>query len=634
MLTEIREKSSGIFAWVIALLIIIPMAFFGVNQYVSSQPEPTVAKIGEERITQSQYQGAVSRQQQYMRRIMGENIDHSFLNSLQFKQGVLQQLVSQAIVSNTAEENNYRIGDGQLSELIKDSDVFKKDGKFDKEAYDKYVRSQQYSKTQFEQRLRDQSRLAQVSSGYQESAFVLPAELNQLIALRAEKRSFDVVEIPLNQFTKEVTISDEQIAEHYETNKTNYYQPEQLSIEYLQIKLDDLLPEISVEEDELRAIYEQNAESYGTPEKRNVRHILLKVEKDSTAEQEEQVKQQAENLIAKLKEGADFAELAKEHSQDPGSASNGGDLGQISYGQMVEPFEKAAYALAKDEISEPVKSRFGYHIIRVDGIQEASNSFENVRDQIAEEEKTRLAEDLLIERAEQLTDLTYEHPESLEVAAEELKLTIQQSDFFSRQDGQGIARFPMVRETAFSEDVLNESINSEIIELSPTEYMVLRKKDFKESAPKPLEDVKQQIETLLKDTESKRLSREKGTALLEEIRTSEWAKVIEREKLKANSYTVSLANKTGVVNPGVMNSIFALSMDTDKPVVDGLQDGSGAYFLFSLNKIEQTDIATVEDKVKQDAIDILSRRTGQSYLESYLSGLNESVEAEINQDLL
>ena len=634
MLTEIREKSSGIFAWAIAMLIIIPMAFFGVNQYVTSQPEPTIVKIGEQKITQREYQGAVARQQQYMRRLMGDNVDNNFLNSPQFKQNVLQQLISQAVVNNTAEENNYRIGDSQLNDLIRESDVFQKDGKFDKEAYDKYVLSQQYSKTQFETRLRDQSRLAQVSSGYQESAFVLPQELNNLVALRSEKRSFDLVSFGIDEFLKKVSITDQQIAEFYENNKTNYYQPEQMSVEYLQIKLEDLLPEITIEEEQLKELYEQNAESYGTAEKRNVRHILLKLEKDAKDEQDQQVRQQALQLITELKNGADFAKLAKKHSQDPGSASNGGSLGQISYGQMVKPFEDAAYALAVNEISEPIKSRFGYHIIRVDAIEEASNSYEEVRDEIEKEERTRLAENLLLERAELLTDLTYEHPETLEVAAEELKLTIQKTELFNRAKGEGIARFPVVRQAAFGEDVLNENINSEIIELSPTEYLVLRKFDFKESTPKPLDEVKPEIESLLNNTESKRLAREKGAALLEEIKKGKWSDIIGREKLKATAYTVSLANKTGVVNPRVMSRVFELSMDSEGAVADGLQDAAGTYYLFNLNKIEQTDIAEVEDKVKQDAIDILSRRTGESYLDSYMNGLTESLQPEIQQDLL
>lgn len=634
MLTEIREKSSGLFAWGIALLIIIPMAFFGVNQYVSSQPEPMVVEIGEQKITQREYQNAVLRQQQYMRRIMGDNVDNNLLNSPQFKQNVLQQLISQAVVNNTAKENKYRIGDSQLSELIKESDVFKKDGKFNVEAYEKYVQSQQYSKTQFETRLRDQSRLAQVSSGYQESAFVLPVELSKLIALRSEKRSFDLVSIGLDEFKKAVKISDKQIATYYEANKINYYQPEQVSIEYMQIKLDDLLSEITVDEEELKAIYEQDTESYGTAEKRNVRHILLKLEKDSTEEQEQQIKQQALELIIDLKKGADFAQLAKKHSQDVGSASKGGDLGEITYGQMVEPFEKAAYALAKNEISEPIKSRFGYHIIRVDDIEEASTSYEEARVQIEQQEKTRLAEVLFLERVEQLTDLTYEHPDSLEVAAEELKLTIQKSEFFTRQKGEGIARFPVIREAAFNEEVLIENINSETIELSPTEYLVLRKLEFKESAPKPLELVKQDIQTLLENTESSRLVREKGAALLAEIQASKWADIIAREKLRASSYTVSLANKTGVVSASVLNRIFALSVGDKQPVVDGLQDATGTYYLFSLNKVEQSDVAQVEDKVKQDAIDILSRRTGKAYLDSYLNGLTEHLQPDINQDLL
>jgi len=322
MLTEIRDRSSGWFAWIIAALIIIPMAFWGVQEYASTEAVPTLVEVGDQKITQNQYQAQLNNEQQRQRQAMGERVNNELLNSEFFKQNVLQQMINRALVEQVADDQNYRIGDKQLADFIKESQVFQSDGKFDQDAYERYVVSTQFSKTQFEKRIREDNRVAQVTSGYQDSALILPDEVRNLLALQAEKRSFDLLTIKQQDYVAAVEVSDTQIAEYYEQNDQQFLQPEKTSISYLELDINQIMTEVEVDEEELLAIYEQNTESFVSDEKRQTRHILLST---TGGEDDAEQRTKADELVAQLRTGADFAELAKANSQDPGSAINGGD---------------------------------------------------------------------------------------------------------------------------------------------------------------------------------------------------------------------------------------------------------------------------------------------------------------------
>ncbi len=631
MLTEIRDRSSGWFAWIIAGLIIIPMAFWGVHEYAGSSPEPAIVTVGEQKITQRQFQAQLNTAQQQQRQAMGERANNELLNSDFFKQTVLQRMVNSAMIEQVAEQQNYQIGDEQLADFIKQSDFFQVDGKFDQTAYERYIQSTRYSKTQFENRVRDDNRIGQVMSGYQNSAIVLPEEVKQLLAIQAEKRTFDIVTLKQKDYVEGVSVSEQEISDYYTENDQQFLDPEKMSINFVELDINQILNEIEVDEDEIRAYYDENADSYISQETRKTRHILIST---NDGEDEAQQKAKADGLVEQLRAGSDFALLAKEYSDDTGSANNGGDLGVVEKGQMVAEFEEATFALERGKISDPVKSQFGYHIIQVEKINSpVQQSFDDVKFDIEQEEKERQAEELLISRVDELRNLAYEQPESLDAVAEGLSLKVQRTALFDRNSGAGVANFASVRQAAFTEEILEDEVNSEPLEVAEGRYIVLRKREHKPSQPKALETVSEQIKTLLTNDKAAQAAEQAGASLLSKAEVN-WQSLVDDETLSINTHTVALADNDRKVTPEVLRKISTLRLDNATQKLDSIVSRNGDFNIVRLTKIEPGDVNSVSEQVKESTRRLLATRNGQSLAAGYLDTLRDQFKPEIDENLL
>ncbi|MEM7357755.1 MAG: SurA N-terminal domain-containing protein [Pseudomonadota bacterium] len=631
MLTEIRDRSSGWFSYVIAGLIIIPMAFWGVQEYASTEANPSVVEIGEQKITQADFQAQFSNQQQRMRQAMGENVDNDFLASESFKDRVLQDMINRALLEQVALDQGYRISDAQLAEMIRESEIFQIDGKFDEAAYEQYVLSSQFSRTRFENALREDRRLQQVTSGYEESALVLPDEIRELLEIQAEKRSFDVITVRQQDYIEGIEVSEDEIAAYYEDNQDAYLKPEKMSVEYLELTLDSISENIEVDEDELLVYYEDNVDSFISTERRDTRHILLSTNNN---EDEDAQLAKAESLAEQLRGGADFAELAKEHSQDPGSAANGGSLGLIEPEQMVPEFDQAAFTLAQDEISAPIKSQFGYHIIQVVKIEEpVQQSFAEVKFDLMLEERERLAEETLLEQVEELREQTFVQPDTLNGAAEALEIPVLKSELFDRNSGEGVAASAQVRGIAFGGEVLEDDINSEPIEISPGQYVVIRKLDYQPSEPEQLADVSDLVRTALTQEKAADAAKQAGESLLEQARLN-WQTLADNESLGVSSHAVALIDNNRVVSQTVLQKVSTMQLNGGLAAVDSAEDLGGDYHIIRLTGVEAGDVNTVSAQIKDSTRRIIAQRNGQSLINNYLLSLGDKLAPEINNDLL
>lgn len=634
MLTEIRDRSSGWFAWVIAALIIIPMAFWGVNEYAATEAVPTLLEIGDQTITENQYQAQLVNEQQRQRQALGAQINESVLNSNFFKQNVLDQLVNRALIDQVAQDQNYQISNEQLVEFIKQSPIFQVDGRFDPSAYERYVVSSQFSKTQFENSIRSDNRLGQVMSGYQESALVLPDDVRYLLEAQAQQRTFDLVTVKYQDYVDSIEVSDAEVETYYNDNIDNYLEPEKISLNYVELDINQVIGEIDLNEDELLAIYDQNVDSYISSETRETRHILLSVDDDNDDEQSAK----ADSLVAELRAGADFAELAAANSEDPGSANNGGDLGEVERGMMVEEFETATFDLEEGVISDPVKSQFGYHIIEVTKINaSAQQSFEDVRFDIEQLERERLAEDELLTRVDQLRDLAFEQPDDLQLISEELGLAIQTTELFDRNTGTGIAASASVRNEAFSDLVFVENINSEPIEVSSGSYVVISKKDYQESRPTDLTLVTEQIRQIVTDQNASKAAGEKGQTLLALAETS-WeelaASLEDDENIALETHTVSLADQERVIDANVLSEVANLNLSSDEPILTSIETVDGNFHIVRLTEIAAGDLDTVSEQIKDGTRRLIEQRFGQSLANAYLETLRTELVPEIDPSLL
>ena len=632
MLTEIRDRSSGAFAYFIAALIIVPMAFWGVNEYANPQVVPTVLEVGDIKITKQELDQRLSQAQDAERQRNPELGESDFFNSDFFKRSVLNSLIDRALIEQIAVDNNYRVGNTELAALIRKEELFQTEtGEFNQAAYDDFVQSRLYSKQRFEQQVRDDSRTTKVTQGYQSSAVVMPNEVRLLLELQAERRTFDLVTISEADYRESVEVSDSDVEEYYQANLNSFMNPDRVSVEYVELDANVIAENIEISEDELQQQYEDNKDNFFSPESRSARHILLSTNGDKG---EEAQMAQAQLLLEQLRNGGDFAELAKEFSDDTGSGAIGGDLGKIERGQMVEEFEQSAFALDVGEISEPIKTQFGYHIIEVTDISGGEpQAFAEVRFEIEEQLRESEALSLFSGQLLELRNLVFESENSLTPVAEELGLTVLSTDFFTREAGEGIAANAVVRSAAFDVTVLEDGLNSDPVEVSEGYYVALRKIDFKPAAPKELAEVSEQIKASLIN-QGAELAAQAAVDTLQTKAQESWDQVLADPELSSIQHTVSLIDPALPVASDIVQKVSAMRLNGNEPAIETLRSNNGDFHLIRLTKVRPGDLRQVSDEIKEATRSLVAQRNGNSLFSSYLYQLNQDVAKNINEDLL
>ena len=632
MLTEIRDRSSGVFAWFIAGLIIIPMAFFGVQQYASTEPRPTIVEIGDQKIVQQDYQARLLQAQNNARQSNPSLANSDLLNSEFYKKQVLQSMIDQSITSYVANKHNYRVSDKAIDRVITQDPSFQIDGKFDQSLYTAFAASRGRAGTdQIKSDIRSASRNRQVVSGYQESALVLPSEVRELLEIQAEQRTFDIITIKQSDFNDKVTVTDADIEEHYNDNIENYMLPDRTSISYVELDKAVIAEGLTIEESRIQELYTEYTEGFVADETRNTRHILLNTGGDNDDDAQ---KAKIDDLAKQIAEGADFAELAETHSQDPGSAKNGGSLGDVKRGEMVEEFNDAMFALAEGEVSAPIETQFGYHLIQVLKIDTTvPDSLDILRVDLEFEERERLAEEFIIEEAEKLRNTLFEQPGSIADVAQELDLTVKTTPLFSREEGSGVAINEAIRAAAFSQPIQEDGVNSELIETADGVYIGLRKLDFAASEPKKLADVTAEIKTKLTTERAIAAAEEAGDSVVSRAET-DWLSLANDSSVEINTYTTSMIDTNRVVSADVLREIIRMRLDDTATKVNSFTGINGDFNVVRLTQIAPGDLAAVSQQIKDSTRALIKSRNGQSLYNAYIKGLNDTIATDINEDLL
>lgn len=640
MLSEIRDRATGWIAYVIVGIIVIPFAFWGVNEYFAGGEEIVVATVGDAEIQQVDYRRALENRRAQMRRMLGESFQPELANSPEFKRGVLEELIASRLLDQHADDQGYRVGDELLAQRIRSNPRFRIDDAFSPEAYRGAVAQLGLTEAGFEARLRQQLVLQQVQDGIAQSAFVTSDQRSRLLALLLEERRFDHAVLKAERFVGDVTVADDEIQQEYESNSEQYRTPEAMKVAYVELSVDELASSISVNEEEIHQAYEQNKDRFTTEPVRRASHILIETGSDADDEQRQAALDKARELLDQLRSGADFAQLAKEHSDDPGSASKGGDLGRIEKGAMVERFENALFALEEeDALTEPVRTQFGYHIIKLTEYQPGQvKPLEEVRDQLVQEERARQAEALFLDRAEDFRNISYEQPQSLEPVANQLGLEIQESGWFTRRQGTGIASDPEVRKIAFSDEVYSEGLNSEAIELDINTLVVVRRLDTRPASVKPLAEVRDDIEARLKRRKAEQRVAELGPEIVGKLKSgSGWRAIVEEYGLTDETVTRSRsgAPEQDGPDPAVLDAVFRLPKPAEGPPIAGGQVlANGDYALFRLVEVIEGDVDQPPEELEQRVSDGLQRRRGQDMVEQYIADLREQAEVTIKEQAL
>lgn len=532
LLHSIRERATGWFAWVIVILISIPFALWGINSYITPDANPSVANVGDYKVSVQEFQNAV---QNESKEYKGQ------LDDALIKKVVLEKLINNRALINFLAGSGQSISKQQIDFYVRTDSSFQLDGLFSEELYNRYLPSA-YSKANYRQSIATQLLLQQFSEGINSSSFVSEQEVKRVIQLVKQKRDLAYTIIKAESFQDAVTVTDEEITNYYQNFQNQFENPEQIKLAYLEISRKVLANDVQISDEQINKYYQDNLQQYTQTERRKASHILFTFPTDADTESKDKVKAEAQTVLDKINQGADFSEMAKEYSKDPGSAENGGDLGFFGRGQMVPAFEESAFSLNPGDVSELIESSFGYHIIKLTSIEGGeAKPLETVKGEIIESIQFDQVENSYFEKVELMQTMAYEQPDSLESVSAELNMKIKESKLMSTKGGEGIFSNAKLLNIAFGESVLEEGNNSDLIELGDDHVVVIRVIERIPADAKPLEEVKEKIANRLKKDSLTAKAQEKATELVKQLTEG----VSFDELAQANSFTVE---NTGTVD--------------------------------------------------------------------------------------
>ncbi len=635
MLSAIREKATGWIAWIIVILISIPFALWGVNSYFEGATQIVIAVANGVEIEQSDYQRALAQKQRQLVQLAGRDLGTEYLDSPVFKRQVVDSMIDEALAREFSRDRGFRISDNQLNRFIRTTEAFHTNGQFDNERYERLIGNAGLSVQGFQAQQRQQLTTDQMRISLAETAFVSRTELNYALKLLNQKRSAVYAILLLEHFLEGVKITDEDISNEFDAKRAVYFEPPQARVAYVELSVARLADAIKIDDSAVKKHYDDAPRRYSKPGSRSASHILLTLAAGAAAE--EAVRAKAARLVSEARGGADFAELARTYSKDAGSATRGGDLGVIQKGAMVPPFEKAVFALSAGEISEPVKTEFGYHVIKVTRVSKTEAiPFEEVREDIATALRRRGGEAEFVQLAEQLGNIAFEQPDSLEPLTDQLGLAIQTSDWFSEAKGTGIAANPKVRKAAFSDEVLVDGLNSGVIEINPDTLIVFRKLEHRERRPMLLEEVSDQIKTTLENRQAMLALEQAGNAILTALTDgTPWAELLGRYGLVEASLPAAVEEITDPQEQAIAVKVFAAPHPgAGAPVFGGGQISPEVFAIYRLDAVTMGDPSAVEQEEREQVRTAILRRQGDLLFDGFRADLRKAADVKIFDDRL
>ncbi|VAW72842.1 Peptidyl-prolyl cis-trans isomerase PpiD [hydrothermal vent metagenome] len=592
MLQAFRNTVMGWLGWVIIGLIIVTFALFGLGSYLQDESQIYAARVNDVEITPRELQQAYYQQRARIQEMMGDAYNPALLDDKLVRQQALDGLINRQLVFQAAAENDLAISDSLLAAQIHAIPSFQKDGVFSEEKYRNLMRSRGQMVSGFEQATRNQLLSEQLLLGLAATAYVTPSELDRAYSLQNQQRDFAYLIVSAKPFEETVDVSEERIQEYYKTNADAFMVPESVKLSFLRLTGDTVGASLEVDEADLEAFYEERQSSLKTKEQRRASHILITVAADADDDTLAIARAKIDGLAARLEAGEEFADLARENSGDPGSAQQGGDLGFFGVGDMVPEFDKTAFAMDKGETSEPIRTQFGFHIIKLVDIRDSDiPPLAEVRDDLIREMQQEKVNELFYELLEQLTDLSYTDLDSLDSSAEALGLEIQTSDWLDSNGGPGIGQYPKILAAAFSDDVLEGGNNSEPVEVAPNDVIVVRIAERQSEHQAPLDEVHEQVVMRLKRELAAHAARTRGESL--SARLASGGATL--EELNSQDYygyrkAEAVTRASGGFNPEVMRRAFTLARpENDKPVDASFALTNGDFALIHLTSVTDGD---------------------------------------------
>jgi len=628
MLLKLREKTSGWIAGIIVGILIIPFAFFGVTDYFSAPSETWVAKVGDVEISQQQFQSRFEEYRAQMRQMLGERYDGRMIEAPETRQALLERLIDEELLRQSGASQGAIVPAAVLQKEIAAIPAFQLGGQFSVDQYRLLLSSQNMSPRDFEQRILRDLQVRLIPQQIEGTAFATSTDVDRYLALRDQLRDLRYVVLEPPALGEE-PLEEADVLAFYEANRDRYLTDEQVTIEY--IDLDGAALEVPTVADEatLQRRYEEQRNRFVEPEQRLASHILIKTDADADADAQRAAQSVAQGLVEQARaEGADFQALAREHSQDPGSRASGGDLGWLEKGITDPAFETALFALEQGQVSEPVKSAEGWHVIQLREVRaEKSRPFAEVRADLEREfletERERRYSDL----AGQLVDALYRDPTALTTAATQVGVELRSAGPFGRVGGvDPITSNPDVLRAAFSRQVLAERNVSDAIEIGDSRVVALRVTEHQPAVPIPLADLRQQVESELRFDIRSRQAKTQAEALFNRLQAGESIETLAAEIGAEVKDAAATGRNSALVEPPIVTAAFGLRHPAEGSV-ERVQVALGGerHALVELTAVRPGDTTSVDMQMRSALRDQLAQTAGGTEALAYVAALRKQI---------
>jgi|CXWL01.1.fsa_nt_gi peptidyl-prolyl cis-trans isomerase D len=633
MLQAFREKFSGWVLVVIVLLLAVPFALFGINNYFEATVESYVAKVNEAEITSQQLQERLDAQRNQMRQMLGQDAALDFLNTPENKRRILDSLVDEELRYQDGKAAGIEVPVNKLRQDILAMEVFKVDGKFDERNYVSVLRANNMTPQMFQQRMSRDLVSREIPARLGGSVFVTDADVDNYIRLNSQMRSFAALRMKAADEVLAQAPNEEAIAKYFEDHKAEFNTPEMVTLEYVEIVGADLKVD-PADEVTLTKRYEELKDRFVVPEQRLASHVLVEVAAGADADAQKAALAKAEALYKEIKDGKPLADVAKASSDDQGSKAQGGDLGWLERGASDAAFDEALFKLEANQVSEPVLGANGYHIIQLREIRpESRRQFAEVRGELESEHTATERERVYSDLAGQLVDAIQRDPLSLSGPASTLKLEVKRTEPFARTGGAGIAANPDVIKEAFSELVLDRSQTSDLIDVGPDHSVAIRAVERKAPEPRTLEAVRGEIEAKLRSEAQRAQLAAKVADLEKRLIGGEALDAIAKSIGKTIEKAEGAPRTATTPDPAIVAEVFKLPRPSaEAPVRKAIKLSDDDYALVDLTSVFDADPKSLDGAGRDAARSALQTQWTEAESAAYLAALRKNAVITIAED--
>jgi peptidyl-prolyl cis-trans isomerase D len=641
MLGMIRDKASGWIAGIIVGALVLSFAFWGVSSYFGQGGDVNVATVNGTDINLKAFQQSFYTLRKQMQSMLQD--DALTLEEEAFvKEETLKRLIEAEVVNQVIKDNGLRISNAKVVETIKELEYFKDDEVFDRDKYERSIISMGMEPVYFEAQLRMDLLSEQLQAGLSESLFVLESELNDVVRLKSQTRDLTYSILNLSSFADEGDVNDSEVDAFYKANPQRFVEPEKVKIEYLELDVNELAKTITSDEESLRNYYNNNKDKYDVVEQRSIKKLFVKTgeltadDKIEEFNEEEKAKAKAviESALAMVKEGKTFEEVIEKFSEEGKGALEFSEHAFMTKGVTDKAVEEFLFSSEEGEVSDVIKSRTGLNIVKVGEVKGGpKNIYETVAEQVDQDYKKSEAELQFFELSDQLTNLTYEHSDTLEVAAETVNREVIESDYFSRDSApEGILSNSKIISTSFNPELISNGQNSEAIELADSHIVVLRVVDHKVATTKALDDVREDVISSIKMERAAEKISEAKEAITKQLKDGVAPEALSND-IEVEWTTVEKVTRNDVnVNRAVLRYAFQSGKpDGDKPIILSNRLGSGDYAIILVTAAYDGEVVEDDETSKKHDLE-LKRNRGTVEWQEFLQNARNNADVKVYKD--